>query len=286
MTRQTEHAENAPRSALRPGKQPYGWAWLLSLGLHFSLFGVIIGAAMLDACGAPEPETTPMAAKLVRLGTPRDPRMLPRLPTAPPVPPAAQQAPQAQPGRELNRPPPPEPEPAPRPPPPPESAPPKPSPAPTPSPAPAAPPRQATAPANAPQDPGANLDDILQRFAADARAGKAEPLPGQPDGDPEGDAEEAEEGERYLALLRRRLHEHFLLPSTIPAQERVRLFADIRVQIQPNGTITSVDFVRRSGNPQFDAALEAAVLRASPVPPPPSHLLRSFPNGLSIRYRP
>src|SRR5690606_20990362 len=58
VTRQTEHAENAPRSALRPGKQPYGWAWLLSLGLHFSLFGVIIGAAMLDACGAPEPETT------------------------------------------------------------------------------------------------------------------------------------------------------------------------------------------------------------------------------------
>jgi len=40
-----------------------------------------------------------------------------------------------------------------------------------------------------------------------------------------------------------------------------------------------------SGNPQFDAALESAIAKASPLPPPPDHLLRQFANGFPVRFR-
>lgn len=278
-----EHGEAEVRpertSVLARRPTPYRWAWMASVLLHALVFAAAFGASLSSGCGGRKEPEKPVVAKLVRLGTPREKHLLPRLPTAPPPPPASKQAPQVTPGKELSTPTPPQPPQPPKPQPEPKPT----AKAQTPSATPT-PPAQAAAP-KSPEPKKSELDDILQRFAAADRVGKAEPLPGQPDGDPMGDAEEAAEGERYLALVQKRLRDHYVLPSTIPEAERIRLSAIVRIHIERSGRIARYELEKPSGNPQFDAALEAAVTKASPLPPPPEHLLRTFANGFPVRFR-
>lgn len=271
-------------SPLAKRKEPYRWAWTVSVVIHAVAFAGLVGTSLLDGCGGKARDEKPVVAKLVRLGTPRDERLLPRLPTAPAVPPARKDAPEVTPGKELQTPPP-KPEPKPEPTPPPPETKPVPVPTPEPKPVPQAPPQQATAPKTAETAPKSNLDDIMKRFAAADRRGKAEDLPGQLDGDPEGDAEQAAEGERYLALLQKRLRDNYVLPSTIPEAERVRLQALVRITIEKNGRISNFRIEKGSGNPQYDAALNSAVQKSSPLPPPPEHLLRTYREGFPVRFR-
>lgn len=269
------------RSVLARRRTPYSWAWVASTALHLLVFGGTFATSLIQGCGARKEPEKPVVAKLVRLGEPREKHLLPRIPKAPPTPPASREAPQVTPGKELNAPvkqeapAPKPPEPTPKPKPAPQEA--KPAPAPT-------PPTQAAAPKDS-KPKTSELDEILQRFAAADQVGKAEPLPGMPDGDPMGDAEEAAEGERYLALVQRRLRDHYVLPSTIPEAERIRLSAIVRIHIERSGRIARYEIERSSGNAQFDAALEAAVTKASPLPPPPEHLLRNFSEGFPVRFR-
>lgn len=267
------------RSVLARQRSPYSWAWAASLLLHGLVFSAAFATSFIQGCGGRKEPEKPVVAKLVRLGEPREKHLLPRIPKAPPTPPASRDAPEVRPGKELNAP---VREEAPRPP--------EPQPEPKPTQAPSTPTAAPKAPAQAaaPKDSkpkSSELDDILKRFAAADREGKAEPLPGMPDGDPMGDAEQAAEGERYLALVQRRLRDHYLLPSTIPESERIRLSAIVRIHIEKSGRIARYDIEKSSGNPQFDAALEAAVTKASPLPPPPEHLLRTFGEGFPVRFR-
>lgn len=273
-----EKESDRASSALARRREPYPWAWVASLSLHLLVVGGFLAASFLDGCGGPRKEEKPIVAKLVRLGTPRDERLLPRLPTSPPVPPASKPSQDVVPGKELAQPPKQE-----APTPVPET---KPTPVPVPeaTPLPKEAPPQAQAPKNAPAAPN-RLDDIMKRFATAERRGKAEELPGQLDGDPEGDAEEAAEGERYLALLQKRLRDHYVLPSTIPEAERIRLQALVRIHVQKNGTISDFRIEQSSGNAQYDGALESAVRKASPLPPPPEHLLRTYRDGFPVRFR-
>jgi len=271
-------AENAhARSGLVPREERLGLAWTISACLHVAIVAAFF-AGSVDACGGErEPPQTPIAAKLVRLGTPRDERLLPRLPTQTPTPSRAQDAPVVQPGEKVAATPP-----APTPPPP------KPAEAAAPSPVAAAAPQpkqQAKAPAAAPKnDSKQKLDDIMRRFTTGSRQGPADPLPGQVDGDPLGDAEKAAEGERYLALVQRRIQANYTVPSTIPDEERIRLRAVVTIRVEPNGVISDFRITMPSGNDLFDAALESAVRRASPLPPPPDHLRASL-QALPINFR-
>lgn len=267
-------------SALVGRRQPYGWAWMASIALHVLLvLGIVVASLYRPA--PPDLNQKPIAAKLVRLGQPRPDNLLPRKPTAPPVPPVAKEAPVVTPGEKV-APLPPSPTPAP---PKPESKPePSKAPAPTPSSTPAT---AAAAPRDVKADPKASLDDIMKRFQTGAVAGPAEDLPGQLDGDPEGDAEQASEGERYYALLEKRLRDLYTLPSTITDQERLHLKATVLIHIEANGVISQSKIVQSSGNSAFDSALEGAVKRASPVPPPPKHLASSLRrSGIAVNFRP
>lgn len=264
-------------SALAGRKQPYGWAWLVSLGLHAGIVLALVAVSVLGESKEPAPTQKPM---LVRLGKPRPSEWLPRKPTAPPVPPAAKTAPVAAPG-EKSAPLPPQPEARPTPPKPE----PKPEAKPAPTPA-AAPATQAAAPRDAKQDSKAKLDDIMKRFQAGAIAGPAEEFPGQLDGHAEGDSDRAE-GEAYYALLEKRVKDQYKLPATISERERMYLNATVRIFIEANGRISRSQIVQGSGNATFDSALEAAVQRASPVPPPPPHLVKLLAReGVDLNFRP
>jgi TonB family protein len=249
--------------SLTKRRQPYPWAVAISVALHVGLFGAAVVAARYAAGPRIDLGQKPIAAKLVRLGKPRDEKLLPRKETAPPPPPAPTEAP--------------------------VPVPPPPAPSPTPSPVPAPPAPKAAAPAAAAKpDSRAKLDDVMKRFKSGLPPGPAtasEPV-GQLDGDPEGDAEEAAEGERYLALIQRRIKDRYQVPATIPETERLHLNAVVRIYIERNGGIARSELVRSSGNGVYDSAVQAGVGRASPLPPPPEHLVAMLRDGVDLNFRP
>ncbi len=247
-------------SSLIRRPQPYGWAWVVGLGLHLLLALAVVIVALWPSSPRIDLSQKPITAKLVRQGKPRDERFLPRKETAPPPPPSAAK-------------------PAPVP------APPKPAPAaeakaaPSPAPAPAAAPQK-------PDDRKQKLDDIMKRFKATAAAGAAEDPVGALDGDPDGDAENAEEGERYLALVKKRIQDRYEVPATISDQERVSLRAVVRIYVQRNGAIARSEIVQPSQNPVFDQALEAAIGKVRTLPPPPEHLAADLSReGIDVVFR-
>jgi colicin import membrane protein len=269
--------EAMARNPLATRKQPYGWAWLASIALHGGLVLAMVAVSVFSDSKPAPPMQKPM---LVRLGKPRPKEWLPRKPTAPPVPPAVKEAPVATPGEKV-APAPPSPAPAPPPKPEAKAAPSKPTPTPATAPA-----KQAAAPRDAKQDSKAKLDDIMKRFQTGAVAGPAEELPGQLDGHAEGDSDRAE-GEAYYALLEKRVKDQYKLPATISERERMFLTATVRIFIETNGRIARFEIVQGSGNGVFDSALESAVQRASPVPPPPEHLVRLLAReGVDLNFRP
>jgi colicin import membrane protein len=109
---------------------------------------------------------------------------------------------------------------------------------------------------------------------------------GSPDGDARGDADQGEAGDQYLALVTRALQDTYVLPSTISDRERLHLRATVLLFIEPDGKITRWQFVDRSGNGVFDAALEQAVRSARLPPPPPEWRERYRAQGLAVVYRP
>jgi colicin import membrane protein/protein TonB len=208
-------------------------------------------------------EQKPIVAKLVRLGEKRPEEWLPRKPAEPP--PAV--AP-----------------PAPAPPQPAAAA------APSPAPAPAAAAKPAPAAPRAPAPPGARpgpepkpgttLASVLSQVRK-----QQDPVYGSPDGDPAGDAERAEEGDRYLALIDRELRTNYRVPATITDRERMQLQAVVVVYVEPDGVVSRWRFESRSGNAAFDDALERT-LRQLRLPPPPDAQREFYRRtGVAVNFR-
>jgi colicin import membrane protein len=185
-------------------------------------------------------EQKPIVAKLVRLGEKRPEQYLPRKEVAPPPPAPAAPAPVATPG------------PAPTPAAPAVAV-------PTPHPKPAPP--KATSPVRGSGNTLASVLSKVQKQVNDTRWGA-------PDGDPSGDAETAEEGDRYLALVKRELQSNYNVPATISERERLYLKSTIVLFIDPDGRISRWQIEAPSGNGAFDSALERA-LRSTRLAPPP-----------------
>jgi len=226
-----------------------------SLVVHALFFTLLLG--FLER---PKPKPAllqkPIRASLVRLGKPRDPTLLPRHEAPPPPPSKA----------------PPSPTPAP-PPPPPVSVP--------SSKAAPSPPSKASSPSKA-ADTSASL---ASAFANVAKPGSA-PLEGQPDGDPLGDSA-IQEGERYLGLMSSAVRRHYDVSASIPENQRSRLEAIAFIRIAANGKLLDSKLTKSSGNLLFDAAVESALKKAAPFPPPPEHLKDSLrKDGVQLVFTP
>jgi hypothetical protein len=114
---------------------------------------------------------------------------------------------------------------------------------------------------------------------------KVEPRPGRRDGDARGTAETATEGDRYLGLLDRALHESYVLPTTISEKERRYLMCKVFVRIARDGRLVDSRIEEPSTNPSFDRAIEGG-LKKLQLPPPPREFLAAYPDGLEIVFRP
>jgi TonB family protein len=239
----------------------------LGLFLGVSLAGhgllVVLGLvySFLTAGPRVDPNIPVIKATLVRQGKPRDEKLLPRK-EQPPPPPKEVKAPPAPPAEAAK---------------PPESAV-VPVPAPKPQPAPA------------PQKGDKAGEDRRKRLfgAFDKTAKKADPeeLEGAEDGDPDGDSATAE-GERYYALLSTQVRRNYNVADTIPEAERLYLKAQVQVRLGRAGEVLETRLTSASGNELFDAAVLAAVKKASPFSPPPDHLRDSLQKqGVVLEFHP
>lgn len=223
--------------------------------VHAALFSLALAWAKLHEEPPIDLDQKPIKATLVRQGTPRDEKLLPRI-EQPPPPPMEQKAP----------------EPAPAP------APPKPV-----APAPVA----APAPPKTKQAGEKKADSRQQLFGAFDKMSKAKPdTTGAADGDPNGDSAVAE-GEAYYARLRSQITRFYDVSQTIPDSERIRLNAQVAVVISPAGQLERARLAKSSGNDLFDSAVMAAVKRAAPFAPPPTHLRDALSKyGVVLQFRP
>ena len=241
-------------TSLRPRRDPLTrWTILGSVLVHVG--GLIIALAITRA-GAAQPirtPTRPIIAKLVRLGEKRDPTFLPRIDKAPPPPKKVAKV-----------------------------LPPKPDAVPTPKLDTPKAVRNDT-PDRSEEDMTAAISRIAEQYDPNATA---EVPAGDPDGDPAGNAADAGEGDRYLALVQRAVHSQYRVPSIISDRERIFLNATVVIFVSPDGRILRREIETPSGNEHFDTALLTAVDAASPLPPPPAGWREVFQReGLGLRFK-
>ncbi len=225
--------------------------------VHAALFALALVWAKLHETPAIDLDQKPIKATLVRQGTARDEKLLPRI-EQPPPPPMEQKAP--------------EPVSVPEPP------------------RPVAPsPLAAPAPPKTRQAGEKKADPRQKLLGAFDRMNKSKSAPdttGAADGDPHGDAAVAE-GEAYYARLRSQVTRFYDVSDTIPDTERIRLTAQVAVFISSTGQLERARLAKSSGNDLFDAAVMAAVKRASPFSPPPTHLRDALQKyGVVLMFRP
>jgi TonB family protein len=242
---------SAPSSLLATPPQPLGRFLVPSVLVHAVLLGLVLGYGALTARPLIDLNQKPIVAKLVRQGTPRDEKLLPRIEETPP--------------------------------PPKEQAPP-PAPAPVAAPPPAAPaPAKTKAPG---QKTGDEQKKLLGAFDQMSKAKRPAEVSGAKDGDALGDAAESE-GERYYGQLSAQVKRSYSVSETIPDQERVHLVAQVALFIDPSGQLARARLAKSSGNDLFDSAVLEAVKRAAPFAPPPVHLRNALQKyGIVLQFRP
>ncbi|WP_415829641.1 TonB family protein, partial [Corallococcus exiguus] len=147
-----------------------------------------------------------------------------------------------------------------------------------------------SAPAPAPQKGEATAEDrrkkLFGAFDKSAKPTEPEELEGAEDGDPDGDSAVAE-GERYYGLLKSQVRRHYNVADTIPDAERLYLKAQVAMKLGRAGEVLDVSLAKASGNELFDAAVVAAVRKASPFSPPPDALRDALQkNGVVLVFSP
>jgi TonB family protein len=212
--------------------------------------GLLLGALLFSSMLRPPPllNSQTIHVKLARLGTPRDPKLLPVRDTQPP-PPAAVPVPVTT-----------KPEPAlvpiPKPPPKPTN--------------------KAT-----PEKTKSNEETVRDTLARLQQ--QTSERPGQRDGFAYGNADQTE-GDLYWARVVDRVKRFYTVPNTIPLAERARLVASVEVAIDRDGTILQIRTVKGSGNLTFDRAIESALHRCDAFPAPPPDLAKVARTGVTLEF--
>jgi TonB family protein len=253
-------SESTPHSLLRP--RPLGLTRFVVISIVAHVAAV--GFAMAYSAWISKPmvvlDQTPIKASLVRLGKPRDEKLLP-------------------PKEEEAAPPPPKVEPvkvdvAAAPTPPDTSV--------------KIPVKEATPeqPIEAKKSDGKEAKkSLFDAFSKTGKAGRATEVEGQIDGDENGDSAK-QEGERYYGLLKSVVQRNYDVSDSIPESERRTLKAEVALYIAENGTLQNVAMQKPSGNAVFDEAVLAAIRKAAPFTAPPEGLRGALKKqGVAIVFR-
>lgn len=221
----------------------------LSVAGHVLAVGVWLVLGWLFAGPRMELDQKPIKASLVRLGKPRDDKLLPRKEEEPPPPPPkkVEEVPVVGPK-------------------PPDTA--------------------IKIPSKDAKPEKEQKKNLFDAFNKTGKQAKPEELEGEADGDPNGDAAK-QEGEKYYGLLRSVVKRNYDVSNTIDEAERRRLRAEVAFRIGAAGELLDVDVTKASGNELFDEAVLAAVKKAAPFTPPPEHIRDELKkNGVAIVFTP
>ena len=245
----------AAQSLLAPRPSKLVPFFALSVFAHVGLIGVGLLVNWQIAPRLIDLDQKPITASLVRLGKPRDEKLLPRK-EEPPPPAKEEKAPE---------------------------------PVPVPVEAPA--PKAVAIPGLEPKKPTPKQDGKKeaearkQLFSAFNKTGKQDELEGKADGDVNGDAAR-EEGEKYFGLISAQVRRYYDVSNTIPEAERRTLKAEVAMRVSGSGEASDVKIKKGSGNGLFDEAVLSAVKKAAPFSPPPEHLRKVLQGGVTLVFSP
>ena len=88
--------------------------------------------------------------------------------------------------------------------------------------------------------------------------------------------------DKYIALIQNHVKRQIVEPPNLTGNPQV----EFDVVLIPGGEVLSVKLRRSSGVPAYDAAVERAILKASPLPLPPDPALFSQFRDLHLKIRP
>ncbi len=114
---------------------------------------------------------------------------------------------------------------------------------------------------------------------------KPEEAEGKADGDPSGDSAK-EEGERYFGMISAQVRRYYDVSNTIPEAERRTLKAEVSMRVSSTGEASEVKIKKGSGNELFDEAVLSAVKKAAPFSPPPEQLRKVLQGGVTLVFSP
>ena len=80
----------------------------------------------------------------------------------------------------------------------------------------------------------------------------------------------SEGGELFAGDLQQHIQSNWNIP---PWLKRLEISATVRIHLNQTGELMGYVFLKRSGNAQFDAAVERALQKSNPFPKPPEELL-------------
>ncbi len=135
--------------------------------------------------------------------------------------------------------------------------------------------RDANAPVSTQKDEKAEVDplkkthaEMFKQLPDDERPAAVEETGGSLTGSRAGTASEAK-GDPYVLELIDKIGSAWMVPTTIRDVDLKELSADVCLTIAADGTLTRFEFIRKSGNGQFDSSLEATLgtMKALPAPP-------------------
>lgn len=225
----------------------------LSLGLHLGLAAGWLFFPDLTPRRPINLDDAIVKTKLVKLGKPRDEKLLPRIPTSAPPPDASKKAPPTEEPPTKDNP-------------------------------------QKTAEK---QPSAADILDKFKKDnqkrdvndIINERIGEPDDE-GQLDGDRDGVALEGEIKDAYFARVTAAIQRAHQVSTTISPEELVRLRAVVEFKIGEDGTISDVRIRDSSGNDVYDNGVIAAAKRASPVPAPPPPVRDLAARGVAVNVCP
>lgn len=86
----------------------------------------------------------------------------------------------------------------------------------------------------------------------------------------------------YMNGVRERIRRYVVIPPNMPGNPE----AEFEVVQIPGGEVLSVKLKRGSGVPAYDSAVERAILKAQPLPPPPAGVAFRDVRELNLKFRP
>ena len=145
--------------------------------------------------------------------------------------------------------------------------------------------RDANAPINTQKDVKADVDplkkthaELFKEMPDDDRPPAVEEQGGSLQGSRAGTASEAK-GDPYILELIDKIGSAWKVPNTIRDEDLKNLSADVCLTIDSTGALTHFDFIRKSGNNQFDSSLEAALGTMAALPAPPDRFKSAASRG-------